>query len=63
MLQNYGVEAARNTIISELATVFNVYGIAIDFRHLALIADYMVCGHTTKQIALVSSLPNHCLLV
>jgi DNA-directed RNA polymerase I subunit RPA1 len=37
-----GVEAARNAIIKEIANVFSVYGIGVDFRHLSLIADYMV---------------------
>ncbi len=37
----YGVEAARATIVREVAAVFEVYGISIDPRHLYLIADYM----------------------
>ena len=41
VLQTYGVEAARATIVSEITTVFAVYGISVDFRHLSLIADYM----------------------
>jgi DNA-directed RNA polymerase I subunit RPA1 len=42
MLITYGVEAARATIVNEVAGVFGVYGIEVDARHLALIADYMV---------------------
>lgn len=42
MLQNYGVEAARNAVIEELTAVFSVYGIAVNHRHLSLVADYMV---------------------
>ena len=41
MLSRYGVEAARNTIMQEISTVFKVYGITVDECHLALIADYM----------------------
>ncbi|KAG0439040.1 DNA-directed RNA polymerase I subunit 1 [Dictyocoela muelleri] len=36
-----GIEAARTTIIREIKSVFDVYGISIDIRHLMLIADYM----------------------
>jgi DNA-directed RNA polymerase I subunit RPA1 len=38
----YGVEAARATILQEIAGVFAVYKIDVDIRHLELIADYMV---------------------
>ena len=41
MLTTYGVEAARATIVKEIASVFGVYGISVDMRHLYLIADYM----------------------
>lgn len=41
MLQTYGVEAARATIIREIKQVFDIYGVKIDYRHLSLIADYM----------------------
>ncbi|KAI8137047.1 hypothetical protein BJV82DRAFT_675210 [Fennellomyces sp. T-0311] len=41
ILTTYGVEAARNAIIREIAGVFGVYGIKVDRRHLTLIADYM----------------------
>ncbi|KAG8371904.1 hypothetical protein BUALT_Bualt12G0011400 [Buddleja alternifolia] len=41
MLQTYGVEAARATLIREVKQVFDIYGVKIDFRHLSLIADYM----------------------
>lgn len=39
--RTYGVEAARASIINEVAGIFQVYGIGVDFRHLALLADYM----------------------
>jgi len=41
VLKFYGVEAARATIVSEIKSVFGVYGISVDPRHLGLIADYM----------------------
>lgn len=41
MLNTYGVEAARATIINEVNNVFVLYGIHIDFRHMSLIADFM----------------------
>ncbi len=41
MLMNYGVEAARACIVREISSVFKVYGISVDKRHLGLIADYM----------------------
>ncbi|KAL9226068.1 hypothetical protein vseg_001920 [Gypsophila vaccaria] len=41
VLNTYGVEAARATIITEIFTVFGHYGVTVDMRHLTLIADYM----------------------
>uniref|UniRef100_A0A0D3GIM5 DNA-directed RNA polymerase subunit n=1 Tax=Oryza barthii TaxID=65489 RepID=A0A0D3GIM5_9ORYZ len=41
MLNTYGVEAARATIIEEVKGVFGAYGIHVDMRHLNLIADFM----------------------
>jgi DNA-directed RNA polymerase I subunit RPA1 len=37
----YGVEAARSSIVNQITSVFGAYGIAVDPRHLSLIADYM----------------------
>lgn len=42
ILNTYGVEAARETIIREMSSVFGVYSIKVDPRHLTIIADYMV---------------------
>lgn len=42
MLLTYGVEAARLTIVQEIQGIFGAYGIAVDSRHVELIADYMV---------------------
>ncbi|KAF7950413.1 hypothetical protein EAE96_007699 [Botrytis aclada] len=44
MLENYGVEACRSTIVQELHSVFDGHAIAVDMRHLNLIADYMTRG-------------------
>ena len=44
ILRHYGVEAARASIVREIASVFAVYGISVDTRHLSLIADYMTSG-------------------
>ncbi|KEP54180.1 DNA-directed RNA polymerase [Rhizoctonia solani 123E] len=41
ILCSYGVEMARMAILKEIESVFSVYKIAVDFRHLTLIADYM----------------------
>jgi len=41
VLQTYGVEAARAAIVKEVKSVFGVYGIEVDERHLGLIADNM----------------------
>ena len=41
VLRTFGVEAARATIVHEVIKVFEVYGIGVDVRHLALIADFM----------------------
>lgn len=38
---SYGVEAARRNIVEQIRSVFGVYGIEVDPRHLSLIADYM----------------------
>lgn len=39
--QTYGVEAARASIVAEIINVFGAYGIAVDPRHLGLVADHM----------------------
>ncbi len=41
VLNVLGVEACRASIMSEIASVFGVYGINVDPRHLGLIADYI----------------------
>lgn len=41
MANTYGIEAALRVIEKEIKNVFAVYGIAVDPRHLSLVADYM----------------------
>lgn len=41
VLKTYGVEAARATIVNEINRVFETYAIAVNKRHLYLIADMM----------------------
>ncbi|KAL2358495.1 hypothetical protein BJ546DRAFT_12388 [Cryomyces antarcticus] len=41
LLRLYGIEACRAAIVRELASVFQGHGIAVDNRHLNLIADMM----------------------
>lgn len=41
MANTYGIEAALRVIEKEIKDVFAVYGIAVDPRHLSLVADYM----------------------
>lgn len=50
MLRTYGVEAARTVIIKEMSGVFGVYGIGVDYRHLTIIADYMVCHISPNSV-------------
>lgn len=40
-LRTLGVEAARTTIVREVVGLFDAYGIAVNSRHLNLIADFM----------------------
>lgn len=41
MKQRYGIEACRANIVKEIRSVFDVYGIAVDYRHLSLIGDFI----------------------
>ncbi|XP_076990974.1 DNA-directed RNA polymerase I subunit RPA1 isoform X2 [Tamandua tetradactyla] len=41
MASTYGIEAALRVVEKEIRDVFAVYGIAVDPRHLSLVADYM----------------------
>ena len=37
----FGIEACRANIVKEIRSVFDVYGIAVDYRHLSLICDFI----------------------
>jgi DNA-directed RNA polymerase I subunit RPA1 len=41
MKLKYGIEACRANIVNEIKAVFDVYGIAVDSRHLSLISDFI----------------------
>ena len=41
MKQRYGIEACRANIVKEIRSVFGVYGISVDYRHLSLICDFI----------------------
>jgi len=41
MIARYGIEACRANIVKEIRAVFDVYGIAVDYRHLSLIGDFV----------------------
>lgn len=45
-----GIEAARNAIINEIMDTLNEQGLAVDTRHLMLIADMMTVDGTVKAI-------------
>lgn len=36
-----GIEAARQALMRELREVLNVYGIYVNYRHLAILCDVM----------------------
>jgi hypothetical protein len=61
ILQTYGVEACRTAIINEMAAVFGVYGIKVDYRHRTVIADYMVSPPSFPSLLLpsMSLSPSH----
>jgi DNA-directed RNA polymerase I subunit RPA1 len=50
MMQAYGVEAGRACIVEEIGNVFASYGIAVNPRHLTLIADYMTFDGTYRPM-------------
>jgi DNA-directed RNA polymerase I subunit RPA1 len=50
MMQAYGVEAGRACIVEEIGNVFASYGIAVNPRHLTLIADYMTFDGTFRPM-------------
>lgn len=39
--KKYGIEASRANIVKEIRTVFGMYGIEVNYRHLSLISDFI----------------------
>lgn len=62
MYKTFGVEAARDLIISEVSAVFSAYGINIDIRHLYLVADYMTRDGTFKSFSRHSFTMDDCFI-
>ena len=50
VLTTFGIEAGRALIMSEISSVFDVYGISVSPRHLSLIADYMTFDGTFRPM-------------
>lgn len=51
MARTFGIEAAARVVVKEVQTVFQVYGITVDPRHLLLIADYMTFDGSFKPLS------------
>lgn len=48
MFECFGIEAARTTLIKEVRSVFEAYGITVNYRHLSLLGDYMTFHGTYR---------------
>jgi DNA-directed RNA polymerase subunit A" len=48
--KTFGIEAARNAIVREMQTVMELQGIAVDIRHIMLLADAMTSDGKVKSI-------------
>ena len=59
VLARYGVECARNSIVHNINSVFKVYGIGVDYRHLSLVADYMTFGGGYTAMNRIGMANNH----
>ncbi|SFM92265.1 DNA-directed RNA polymerase subunit A'' [Methanolobus profundi] len=46
----FGVEAARNSIITEAINTLSEQGLTVDIRHIMLVSDIMCCDGEVKQI-------------
>ena len=51
-VQVLGIEAARSTIMKEIGDVLSNYGIAVDQRHMMLLADVMTCSRVKPRCRL-----------
>ncbi len=50
VMRVYGIEAARNLIARELATIIDEEGFTVSYRHLALVADAMTYDGTIRSV-------------
>jgi DNA-directed RNA polymerase I subunit RPA1 len=41
IMEFYGIEAARSSLVNEVNNVFSHYGISVNHRHLFLVGDFM----------------------
>ena len=41
MMKKYGIEAGRANLVKEVRSVFSMYGIEVNYRHLSLIGDFI----------------------
>ena len=48
--KNFGIEAARNSIVNELSSTLSDQGLDVDLRHLILVADMMTAAGTIRPI-------------
>ncbi|WP_407355760.1 DNA-directed RNA polymerase subunit A'' [Methanolobus sp. WCC5] len=46
----FGIEAARNAIITEATNTLSEQGLTVDIRHIMLVSDIMCCDGEVKQI-------------
>lgn len=46
----FGIEAARNSIITEATNTLAEQGLTVDIRHIMLVSDIMCCDGEVKQI-------------
>jgi len=46
----FGIEAARNSIITEATNTLSEQGLTVDIRHIMLVSDIMCCDGEVKQI-------------
>lgn len=46
----FGIEAARNAIITEATDTLSEQGLTVDIRHIMLVSDIMCCDGEVKQI-------------
>jgi len=53
VLDVYGVEAARASVVQEVKNVFGHYGIEVNHRHLSLIVDFMAMGGDLRPFSRV----------